>query len=193
MIDLFGHQMQMENTLLNSFVFQIKKLDSLMIAMGLVLASNLNRQGAWKIHLWRIASECLPWLDKQATQCPLCRVGTDGAVYLSIECFFGQVAWRESPWKLWSLPLATNAPTPLNLTELVCKPPFFPQNSQDVAEFFFFLFLDQFCSMKIGCRQNRCLHEPKYIPDIEFFLRKIHKSDVEHLHQEADACLVCYP
>lgn len=93
--------------------------------------------------------------NDEATRCRLRRAGIKRAAHLSVECFCSWVMRRESLWKkLWSLPLASNAPAPLNLIELVCKPPFLPPKITRCCWICFFFLLILLCEISVCMSLN---------------------------------------
>lgn len=73
----------------------------------------------FKLYIQRIANECLPWVNIEDNQCPLCKAPSDTYPHLFKKCLFITITWRESEWGIWDVP-ASNI---IDLIEFICDSP----------------------------------------------------------------------
>lgn len=136
---------------------------------------SLRIHDRFKIHIWRLVNGCLPWVTNGDEKCPICKTGLDNFVHLFGECIFYRVVWRESPWKLWSMPQSTGSVIDL-VNFLICPPKEFILNLIDPNEFALFSAIVLYYMWDL---RNRAIHD-SIEPNLTNFISRIHSLFQEH-------------
>lgn len=82
-----------------------------------------------KIHLWRIAANCLPtkellskYVNLGDTSCSLCKADVESCLHLFALCTFIKAIWYNSQWGLTMDNMGLTSPP--HLIQLLISPPF---------------------------------------------------------------------
>ncbi|PKI66159.1 hypothetical protein CRG98_013457 [Punica granatum] len=136
---------------------------------------NLKIHERFKLHLWRIASECLPWFSKESAPCPLCQTNSDSVDNLFRYCIFYRVAWRESPWDLQATVIPCTTTKDL-INFVACPPNSLLANLDDKSSFSLYAAIVLY---QLWITRNDVLHAG-ILGDLQQTIKKIKSCFKEH-------------
>lgn len=93
----------------------------------------LRTHERFRVHLWRIARESIPWFGNEGRKCPPCQDGSDEFEHLFSVRLFARVLWWESHRRIWNSPLSDK--TPISVNPPCRSPTFLAVGSAEAGNF----------------------------------------------------------